>query len=271
MEARKNLGYRDVVLLLREVGELPDSRVLVIGPANVPDGLRGGLSTLLAALRANCRTILAPAFTYQTMVYPPEGPEDNGVDYTDITAISTEAEFFRITMPASPAVGPMAEAVRRAEGAARSGHPILSFAGINAEDILETQTLDDPFAPIDALSRAGGDVLLIGVDQTANAALHLAAQRAGRRQFVRWGLTPGGVVECPSFPGCPNGFNAIEEKLQGVSQAASAGSLHLQRIPLRDLIHTASGWIREVPTAMLCDDSECLLCGAVRKSLPPRR
>jgi len=140
---------------------------------------------------------------------------------------------------------------------------VVAFAG---SDDYRTLAIE-----IDALSRAGGDVLLIGVDQTANAALHLAAQSAGRRQFVRWGLTPGGVVECPSFPGCPNGFNAIEEKLQGVSQTASSGSLHLQRIPLRDLIHTASGWIREVPTAMLCDDTECLLCGAVRKSLQPRR
>ena len=190
---------------------------------------------------------------------------------TDITAISTEAEFFRMNLPSSPAGGPMAELVRRAEGAARSAHPILSFAGINAEDLLEAQTLEDPFAPIDALSRAGGDVLLINVDQTANAALHLAGQRAGRRQFLRWALTPGGVVECPSFPGCPNGFNAVEEKLQGASQTASAGAIHLQRIPLRDLIHTASGWIREDPSAMLCDDAECLLCGAVRKSLQPRR
>jgi aminoglycoside 3-N-acetyltransferase len=269
MDNSTTLGFRDIVLLLREAGEQPDSRILVLGPGAVPDGLRGGLSTLFAALRSNCRTLLAPAFTYQTMVYPPEGPPDNGVDYTDITAISTEAEFYRRNLPVSPAVGPLADFIRRSDGAVRSAHPILSFSGLNAEDLLETQTIEDPFAPVDALSRAGGDALLIGVDHTANIALHLAAQRAGRKQFVRWALTPEGVVECPGFPGCPNGFGAIESKLYGISQIATAGGLRLERIPLRDLIHAASGWIRGDPNALLCDDAECLLCGAVRKSRKP--
>jgi aminoglycoside 3-N-acetyltransferase len=267
MANSKSYGYRDVVLLLREVGEQPDSQILVIGPGSVPENLRGGLSTLLAALRSTCKTLIAPTFTYQTMVYPPAGPEDNGVEYEAVTTVSTEAEFFRINLPASPAVGPLAEVIRRAEGASRSTHPILSFSGFNAQDLLETQTLEEPFAPIDALSRAGGDVLLLGVDQTANAALHLATQRAGRKQFIRWALTPDGVVECPAFPGCPKGFNAIEEKLQGISQIAAIGSLRVQRIPLRDLIHAASGWIREDPAALLCSDTDCLLCGAVRKSI----
>jgi aminoglycoside 3-N-acetyltransferase len=268
MENSTTLGYRDIVLLLREVGERPDSRILVLGPGSVPEGLRGGLSTLFTALSSNCRTLLAPAFTYQTMVYPPEGPPDNGVDYSDITAISTEAEFYRRHLPVSPAVGPLAEFIRKSDGATRSDHPILSFTGIHAEDLLDGQTLEDPFAPVDSLSRAGGDVLLINTDQTANIALHLAAQRAGRKSFVRWALTPEGVVECSNFPGCPNGFQAIEPKLYGISQIASAGGLKLERIPLRDLIHAATGWIREDPIAMLCDDPDCLLCSAVRKSLP---
>jgi aminoglycoside 3-N-acetyltransferase len=268
MTTKEPFGYRDLVLALRRIGEESDSRVLVIGPPGVPEGLRGGLSTLLAALRSSCKVLVAPAFTYQTMVYSAAGPDDNGVDYATASTISPEAEFFRINLPASPAVGPLAEAIRRAEGAARSTHPILSFAGIYAGDILETQTLEEPFAPIDALSRAGGDVLLLNVDQTANAALHLAAHRAGRKQFIRWALTPDGVVECPTFPGCPKGFKAIEDKLQGVIQTACVGAFQLRRIPLRDLIHAASGWIREDPAALLCADADCALCGAVRRSLP---
>lgn len=266
MTKKEPFGYRDLVLALRQAGEEPDSRVLVIGPAAIPDGLRGGLSTLLAALRSTCKTLVAPAFTYQTMVYPAAGPEDNGIDYSAATAISPDAEFFRPNLPVSPEVGPLAEVVRRAEESERSMHPILSFAGFNAGEILETQTLDEPFGPIDALSRAGGDVLLLNVDQTANAALHLAARRAGRKQFIRWALTPGGVVECPAFPGCPKGFNAIEDKLQGVIQTAAVGSLRVRRIPLRDLIHAASGWIREDPAAMLCAETDCALCGAVRRN-----
>ncbi len=194
-------GYRNVLLALRRIGVDGEARVLAIGPAAEPEILRGGVSALTAALTDSCRTVITPAFTYQTMVYPSEGPADNAVDYPAASAASVEADFFRASLPASPLMGPLSEAIRRSGRAARSSHPILSFAGWNAKDILETQTLAEPFAPIDELARAGGDVLLLGAEPSANVALHLAEQRAGRKQFVRWALTPKGVVECPVFPG----------------------------------------------------------------------
>jgi len=41
----------------------------------------------------------------------------------------------------------------------------------------------------------------------------------------------------------------------------------LQAIPLRDLLHTASAWMRQDPAALLCDDPACALCQAVRATL----
>jgi len=258
-------GYRDILLAFRDLGLDGEGRVLAIGPSLVPESIRGGVSAIAAALASSCRTVIAPAFTYQTMVYPAEGPADNAVDYPEASAASVEADFFRASTPASPLLGPLPEALRRMEGAARSTHPILSFAGTGAQEILETQTPADPFAPVDALAKAGGDVLILGNDPPANAALHLAEQRAGRKQFVRWALTPKGVIECPGFPGCSRGFGAIDGKLTGAIQRGSIGSFPIVRIPLRDLLNTAAAWVREDPQALLCDNPECPFCSAVRR------
>jgi aminoglycoside 3-N-acetyltransferase len=151
-------------------------------------------------------------------------------------------------------------------GANRSAHPILSFVGINADELLVQQSLTT-WAPISELAARGGEVVLLGADHTADVALHLAAQRAGRKQFVRWALTAEGVVECPAFPGCSRGFEAISGRLRGSVREAWLGSAHLHAIPLRDLLHAAASWIRQDPAALLCDDPACEQCNAVRASL----
>ncbi|MBN2085147.1 MAG: AAC(3) family N-acetyltransferase [Anaerolineales bacterium] len=268
MPTRKHagvFGYRDVLLAFRRIGLEGESRILVIGPSLVPETVRGGAAALSAALAASCRTVIAPAFTYQTMVYPAEGPPDNAVDYPEASAASVEADFFRPSLRVSPLLGPLPETLRRMEGAVRSGHPILSFAGLGALEILETQTLAEPFAPIDALAKAGGDVVILGIDPPANVALHLAEQRTGRKPFIRWALTPQGVVECTGFPGCSRGFGAIDEKLEGIVQRGRVGSFPVVRIPLRDLLNIAAGWIRQDPQAMLCTNPDCPFCAAARR------
>jgi aminoglycoside 3-N-acetyltransferase len=260
-------GYRDLILALREVGSNPATPALVIGPPESPADLRGGIEAILSAVRSSCNAILTPAFTYQTMVIPPVGPEDNALDYGSGTDPSQEAEFFRPSLAASPEMGPLAEAVRCAPGAYRSTHPILSFAGINTRVYLEAQSLEEPLGPIDELARAGGDVLLLGADMTANTAIHLAEQRAGRKQFIRWALTPSGVVECPAFPGDSAGFGTLSNRLAGIARETLVGGRFvIRRMPLRDVLHEAVAWIHEDPRALLCDRPACLLCAAVRKA-----
>ena len=269
MPARKRtgaFGYRDILLALRRIGLEGDSRILVIGPAIVPESIRGGVAALAAALASACKMVIAPAFTYQTMVYPAEGPPDNAVDYAAASSASVEAVFYRPSLHVSPLLGPLPETLRRMEGSSRSDHPILSFTGLGAGEILATQTLEEPFAPINTLAKAGGDVVVLGDDPPPNAALHLAEQRAGRKQFTRWALTPKGVVECPGFPGCSRGFGAIDGKLTGVAWADKVGSFPVVRVPLRDLTNIAAGWIRQDPQALLCDNPDCPFCAAVRRA-----
>ncbi len=161
----------------------------------------------------------------------------------------------------------MAETLRRHPRAHRSLHPVLSFTGVNVEEALARQSLAEPLGPIAWLAEFDADILLLGVDHTANTSLHYAERLAGRKPFVRWALTAEGVVVCPGFPGCPDGFGVIAGRLEGVARRASLGEAEIALIPMRDLLHVAVAWIRDDPRALLCNRPDCERCGAVRASL----
>ena len=111
---------------------------------------------------------------------------------------------------------------------------------------------------------ASGWVLLMGVDQTVNTSIHYAEVLAGRKQFVRWALTQEGVVECPGFPGCSDGFQAVSPPLQDVIRTVEIGESLVQAIPLVHLVDTACAMIKANPMALLCDREDCERCNAVR-------
>jgi len=259
--------YRDFVSAFRDLELGRKSHILVHASLSAFGGVRGGAEAVAGALQATSERMLVPTFTYQTMITPQVGPKGNAVRYGSADDQSSHAEFFTPDLPSHPSMGAIAEAVRLHPAARRSSHPILSFAGINAEGALEAQSMEDPLGPIRCLADEDGDVLLLGVDHRSNTSLHLAERLAGRKQFVRWALTPEGVMECPGIPGCSEGFQAIAPRLEGVSRAARLGQGTLELVPMRDLIHAATSWIRENPLALLCNRVACQRCEAVRASL----
>ncbi len=138
------------------------------------------------------------------------------------------AEPFHHNMPVDPLIGTLPETLRHYPRAlCAHAHPILSFAGVKANNALNAQTIYNPFAPIGALADQDGWVLLLGVDHTVNTSIHYAEKLAGRRRFVRWGLTKKRVIECPEFPGCSDGFEAIRPGYRAYyAPGGSWGELH---------------------------------------------
>jgi aminoglycoside 3-N-acetyltransferase len=169
-------------------------------------------------------------------------------------------------MPADPLMGIIPETVRRHPHASRSGHPILSFAGFNAGDFLAAQTLANPFGPLGALEKANGWVVLIGVGHTVNTSIHYAEKMTGRRTFTRWALTPDGVVECPNFPGCSAGFEALVPDLEQFTRKANIGKASVQAVPLAMLFKAVFTRIKRDRTALLCSQPDCERCGEIRKA-----
>jgi aminoglycoside 3-N-acetyltransferase len=261
------LSYRDFSRAFQGLGLTSESQVLVHASLPALGEITGGAKTIVGSLVASVHTIITPTFTTNTMITPPYGPDDNALQYDAPMDVESIGVPFTLDLPADKACGEFAEIIRLHPEARRSNHPLLSFAGVNAEELLSDQTLENPWAPIRYLADEDGDILLIGADHTANVAIHYAESLAGRKQFTRWAMWNGKVVEVPQWPGCSKGFQSIASKLDGVIREVQLGRAVLYAIPLRDLINIAKGWIQEDPEALLCQDPDCAYCKTVRKSI----
>lgn len=264
---RHVVTFREVANSLRSLGISRDHAVIAHASLSAFGQVAGGAETVAGAMLAVFDRVMMPAFTYKTMLTPEAGPPDNGLAYGSQGDLNRMAEFFHPNMPCDRLIGAVAEALRRHELAWRSAHPILSFTGIGLDDVLETQSLKEPLAPIGEMAKQDAYVLLMGVDHTVNTSIHYAERLAGRRQFVRWALTPSGVVACPAFPGCSAGFHAIASDLEQVTRKSMAGSARIQAVPLGELLLRVRQRLERDPAALLCTSPSCPRCQSVRASL----
>lgn len=258
------ISVQELASALRELNITPGKPVIAHASLSAFGQVEGGVATLLEVLLSQYPSLVMPAFTYKTMVFPEHGPSDNAVSYGSYRNANLMAQFYRPSMPVDRLMGATAEALRQHARSYRSMHPILSFVGVNAEQALASQTLLEPLAPISWLTQAGGWVLLLGVDHMVNTSIHYAERLAGRKQFIRWALTPQGVVECPAFPGCSDGFNAIAGPIASHTRRTVAGNAILQTVPLVDLVRIAHRLVKSDPLALLCDHSYCERCSVIR-------
>jgi aminoglycoside 3-N-acetyltransferase len=255
---------RDILLGLRDL-RLGGTPVIVHSSLKSFGQVEGGAQTVVNALATVFPTVLVPTFTYKTMINPRTGPEDNAMQYGSYEDHNRMAEFFTPRLPADPLMGAIPETFRKNPRAERSSHPIQSFAGINARSFLEAQNLESPLGPLGALEKKGGWAVLLGVDHTVNTSIHFAEKLAGRRQFLRWALTPKGVVECPGFPGCSAGFQAVAAEMDKFARKTRIGKAEVQAVPLSMLFRVVIARIKKDPLALLCQQEDCERCNQIRK------
>lgn len=280
--------YTELKTALDSLG-LNDVPVIAHASLRSFGNVEGGAPMVVQAFVDSFGGVVMPAHTYKSMIVPHAGPENNAIEYGTPEPFNTNPEFFTPHMPADVLMGVIPEALRQWPDAKRSSHPILSFAGINVDAVLATQTLKEPLAPIRALAEENGWVVLAGVDHTVNTSMHLAEKLAGRRQFVRWALVRDmltrpaplklagrnfastsvneRVVECPGFPGCSAGFQAIARDVQPFTKRVTAGNSAIQAVPLAALFHAVISKINQDSKALLCFDPNCARCNTVRMSL----
>lgn len=258
------LSFRDLLSAFRNLEIEPRCPIIVHTSVAAFGEIHGGVDTLLGALLTVFPAVMAPAFTFKTMLIPEDGPPGNAMTYGTGRDANKMAEFYDPNMPVDRLMGILPEALRRHPRARRSMHPLLSYTGVNVERYLERQTLADPTAPLQALWDADGWVVLSGVDHTVNTSLHLAEHLAGRPGFQRWALTPQGVVACPGFHGCSDGFEALTPALLGITRQVQAGSARVRALPLRRMIPIARQYLEADPLALLCHRTDCERCNTVR-------
>ncbi len=259
--------YHDLRVGFRKLSIDPLKPVIVHASLSAFGEIRGGVSTFLGALLASTPRVLMPAFTFKTMVIPEIGPPLNGMQYGQGRDLNRMAEFFDNSMPVDSLMGDVAESLRLQPETHRSIHPILSFCGIGVNDALASQTLQAPFAPIEHLMNDEGWVILAGVDQSVNTSIHLAEQMAGRMSFTRWALTEFGIVSCPNYPGCSDGFTQLDSKIAGITRTVKVNKAEIKAIPLAALLTKVTEMVHKNPKVLLCSRKNCPRCDAIRMSL----
>ncbi|NWF64932.1 MAG: AAC(3) family N-acetyltransferase [Chloroflexi bacterium] len=214
--------------------------------------------SLLTSLLETTSGFITPTFTPATLLPLEYHPAHSKAD------VSSLAQVFTPSTPADEAFGAFPELVRGHSKAKRSIHPVFSFSGIHADAVIHSQTLSNVYAPIASLTEEDGVILLVGMDQRVNFSIHYGEKLAGRMQFIRWARTEHGVVECPHFPGDPEGFNAIGLTLKPFTRQAEANGLIIQAIPVNDLLRSVVNKIHEDAYSLLCARPDCERCEAVR-------
>jgi aminoglycoside 3-N-acetyltransferase len=255
--------YDEILSAFQALG-LQNAPVIVHASLRPFGYVEGGAEAVLDAILASFASVIMPTHTYKTQIIPDVGPPNNGIIYGSGHAVNQMAEPFRPDMRADPMMGILPETLRNHPSATRTAHPILSFAGINADLTLFTQTLYEPLAPIGALAELDGWVVLVNVDHTVNTSIHYAEKLAGRKQFLRWALVGNRVVECPNFPGDSMGFQSIEPHLTFETHRVQIGESFVQAVPLRRLFDVVQDMIKKDPLALLCERMDCERCNAVR-------
>ena len=261
------ISYNNITGALKSIGLQRDIPIIAHKDHSIFGRIKGGATTLMGALLSTIDNVMIPAFTYSTMVTPEKGPENNYLQYGGSSKKNLDAKIFSHTLLSELPNQEVIDILQGFPGTFRSSHPIFSFYGLGLDTVLVDHTPDKPYLPIKKLMGLGGWVVLIGVDPSQNFSIHYAEFLVGRKQFLRWALTPDGISACPHFPGCPNGFHKLDYYLQDELRVNMIEDTKFCAVPLRTLIRTAGALLKEDPFALLCNDLQCIRCNLVRAEI----
>ena len=144
---------------------------------------------------------------------------------------------------------------------------MCSFAALGplAHELIDAQTPEAVFAPLAALAKGGGHVLLMGVGLEAATLLHLAELQAGRKLFRRWARSEDGSIRTVQVGGCSDGFLNLAPALASALSSTVVGRSEWRSYAAAAALVAAAGVIRRDPMFTHCADAECERCNdAVR-------
>jgi len=159
-------------------------------------------------------------------------------------------------------MGAIPAAVLAMPGRVRGRHPLDSFAAIGprAAELVSGQTASNVYAPLKALARVDGFVLLMGVGLERLTLLHLAEESAGRVLFRRWANDPEGRPSAVEVGGCSEGFGRLEPHLRPIVRKVKVGQSLWTLLPAAQAVSLAADAIRSDPSITHCGDAACERC-----------
>ncbi|GAB3740192.1 AAC(3) family N-acetyltransferase [Microlunatus parietis] len=250
----------DLTAQLLDLGVRPGRVLLVHTSFRAVRPVQDGPAGLIAALRS----ALGPS---GTLVMPSWTGDD-------------DEPFDPASTPADPDLGVVAETFRRQPGVLRSDHPMaFAAAGPAAESITADPLPLPPHIPASPVGRVhdlDGQVLLLGVDHTANTTLHLAELIAD----VPYGLPKsctvledGRPVRVPYLENdhCCQRFALAGDWLADKINIGTVGQARATLVRSRDIVDAVVPRLREDPLLFLhAPDDHCAECDAARASAARR-
>jgi len=241
------------------------------GPVCVHSSLRsfgpiaGGADSVIdGLLDADC-TVLVPTFSDVFHIAPPMTmrPSRNGRDYAMPNETpGADIIFTPDTKEMNADMGALPATLLQRPGRQRGNHPLDSFAAVGplAAELIAEQGPRDVYAPLRALAKRDGWVLLMGVGLTRMTILHLAEQTAGRNLFLRWANDPDGQPMYAEIGSCSEGFDVFEPLLAPLAYEARVGVSRWSAYRAAEVVATAADAIRANPRMTHCANPTCLVC-----------
>ncbi|WUH78613.1 AAC(3) family N-acetyltransferase [Streptomyces sp. NBC_00435] len=227
----------------------------------------GGTGLRAGALRDALLGAVGPRGTLAVPAFTPENSRTSSAHLARTAGLSAqEVRAFRERMPAfdaertpSHGMGVLAEAVRTAPGAARSGHPQTSFAalGEGARELCAEHPLTSHLgeeSPLGKMCGKGWKVLMINVGFSVCTAFHLAEYRIPKPPLRMYECVV--KVNLPGLPGGQpgkpkaEGWTAYEDIALDDSDFAEIGRSFPQERVRRGRIGGASTMLFALPHAV---------------------
>jgi aminoglycoside N3'-acetyltransferase len=229
---------------------------------HVDEGATGVVTSLLDE---GC-TILVPTFSSAFEVTPPPDLqfERNGWSYDDDREPCPVSD--RIYDPEVSDIdremGAIPAAVVAWPGRVRGNHPLDSFTAVGprAAELVLGQAPLDVYAPLTALARMGGFLLLMGVGLERTTLLHQAEKEAGRNLFRRWANGADGQPIVVEVGGCSEGFGNLEPYLRSVMRTTIVGQSTWKLYAAAQVLDYATAAIRAGPQITHCSVARCERC-----------
>lgn len=187
---------------------------------------------------------------------------------------------------ASPStVGAITEAFRKRPDAVRSAHPTKSVTAVgpDADSLVadhDPRNSIGPGSPIHRfIDERDADILLLGVDHTANSALHVAERLAGlpyRDQLAETTVRRrDGSAETVTVNRvhCSRGFDVVGSVARrlGVERTGYVGNATARLLDGGTLLSLVVGLLEERPGLLLCDVPDCDRCAYGRRCIAATR
>lgn len=234
----------------------------------------GGAEAVIRAFLAEGCTVLVPTFSSGFEIAPPLHLqfERNGWNYSTTTSQQHGSNrVYRSEMlDIDREMGAIPTTVVAWPGHVRGDHPLDSFTAVGpcAAELVAAQTPLDAYAPLRALIRLQGSVLLIGVGLERMTLLHLAEKEAGRVLFRRWANDKYGRPMAVEVGGCSEGFGRLEPYLRPIMRTINVGQSRWTMLPADQALEHVAAAIRANPEITHCGMAECERCSDAVKGGP---